>query len=298
MSRSISLNCGVLAGARVAGQLTYIPAHFKGGKEMSSRCVIPVYANSHRGHNQKTGEEGRSNSFKLIAWGKLADTCCKSLPKGKAIDIEYRPESYMGKLYNQDGSLRYDTAGQAIEVLKVAFTIKDIIFGEESAKMVAEEIQTGRRPHNWNVPNHPDFQMWIQILTQRQASTWDCRSNTFGYARVVPPSGQGTTINYAYYAPKAAPAAMPTPTPGFTGNYPANYGMPELVANAFGANPPAAKFDPMTGQPLNPTPMAKFDPMTGQPLTASTGFFNPTAPATPGFPNTVAAGGTSGSNLF
>ena len=274
MGRAISMAVVVLAGARVAGQLTYVPAHKKNGESVNSRCIIPVYCNSHRGHNQKTGEAGRTNSFRLVAWGKLADVCCKSLPKGKAIDVKCRPESYLGKLYNQDGTLRYDAAGQPIEIVKVAFTIEDIVFGEESSKTVAEEIQLGRRPINWAVPNHPDYAMWIQILEARQAMTWDGRSPEFLFARVAVPQGQGIVLDFSQ---------------------PAAGGLPGMIANAFGGTPAPAVaatplFDPMTGQPL-----AKFDPMTGRPLTASIPQVG--APWSQPVANQVAASGYAAPNV-
>ncbi len=274
MGRAISMKGAFFAGVRVAGQLTYIPSHIKNGKEINSRVVIPIYCNSHRGTDKKTGEQGRTDEFKLVAWGKLADTCAKSLPKGKAIDVFAEPHSYMGRKFHADGSLFLDSAGQPIEEWKVAFTIMNIVFGEESAKTVAEEIQLGRRPINWNIANHPDFALWTQILQQRQAVSWDGRSNTFGYARVTVPQGPGIMLNLAPKAPQS----------GFvnTGFQPSQ-NLPGMIANVFGGFPPAAGgqqplFDPMTGQRLAPaTPQALFDQMTGQPLNA-----NP-AP-TPGFP--------------
>ncbi len=287
MGRAISLKGSFFAGVRVAGELTYIPAHIKNGKKINSRVIIPIYANSNRGTDQKTGEQGRSDEFKLVAWGKLADVCCKSLPKGKAIDAFADPQSYIGKKYNADGSLHLDVAGMPIEEKKVAFTIMNIVFGEESTKVIAEEIQKGRRPINWNVPNHPDFQMWIQILQANQAAVWDGRSPKFGYARVIVPQGPGIQLDFSQNAPAAGFGA-----PGYNAA-PANYGLPGMVANAFGGNPtpPAAGtplFDPMTGRPLAApaTPQPMFDPMTGKPLNANPGF---PGPATASF-NAPAAG--------
>ena len=259
----------------------------KNGKKINSRVVIPVYCNSHRGTDQKTGEQGRTDEFKLVAWGKLADTCCKSLPKGKAIDVFAEPHSYIGRKFHADGSLFLDAAGQAIEERKVAFTIMNIVFGEESSKTIAEEIQGGRRPINWNMPNHPDFALWTQMLQQRQQVMWDGRSAVFGYARVTIPQGPGIQLDFSANTPAPAPNA------GFVNaGFNPNPSLPNMVANAFGGFPPAngapqPLFDPMTGQRLVPMPaQPKFDPMTGQPLNAGTaipaanyGFpANPTAP--------------------
>jgi hypothetical protein len=263
MGRAIGMKFAALVGVRVAGQLTYIPAHTKNGKEVSSRCVIPVYANSNRGTDQKTGEKGRTDEFRLVAWGKLADTCCRSLPKGKAIDVFAEPHSYIGRKFNPDGTLFYDAAGQVVEEKKVAFTILNIVFGEESGKTVAEEIQMGRRPMNWNITNHPDFALWTQMLQQRQTIVWDGRSATFLYARVTVPQGPGIILNFS--ANQAAGQQ-------FTNYAAPGTNLPDMVANAFGGFPPAGGasqplFDPMTGVRLTPVqPTAMFDPMTGRPL--------------------------------
>ena len=217
MSRAISMKSSQFMAARVAGQLTYTPAYTNAGKKVNSRVVIPVYCNSHRGTNQRTGETGRSDSFKFIAWGKLADVCVKSLPKGKAIDVVCDPHSYLGDLYNADGSKRLDAAGQVIQVTKVAFTIKDIIFGEESSKLIAEEIATGRRPQNWNVANHQDYALWTTILQQRQAIVWNGVDKSYGYARVYIPQGPGIQLDFSQSTPVApatvAPVAPATVAP-------------------------------------------------------------------------------------
>jgi len=258
MSRSIGLAGSFFAGVRVAGKLTYIPEHMKNGKKINSRCVIPVYKNSHRGTNAKTGEQGRSDSFKFVAWGKLADTCAKSLPVGKAIDALCDPQSYLGNLFAADGSIRVDNAGAAIQVNKVSFTIMNIVFGEESAKAVAEEVSTGRRPVNWANPAHPDYQMWINILKQRQAVVWQGEAE-FGYARVVVPQGQGVVVtpgvpiqNPAYTASAQAPVSMaqyaaPVQAP-VAPTTPA-YAAPAPVAPVYTAPVPApAPVPPVAGQ--------------------------------------------------
>jgi len=296
MGRAISMKMAALVGVRVAGQLTYIPAHIKNGKKINAQATIPVYANSNKGTDQKTGEKGRSDTFKLVAWGKLADVCCKSLPKGKAIDVFAEPQSYMGKLYNVDGSPRLDMSGQPIEIQKTAFTIMNLIFGEESDKVVAEEIQAGRRPIHWKEAAHPDYQLWIQILHARQAATWDGRNPEFGYARVVVPTGQGIQLDFSQNTQVAAGFGQPAAQPGFSAPQ-NNYALPGMIANAFGGNPaqpqsPAPLFDPMTGRPLvqqtPQTPRPMFDPMTGRPLYAApnSGFpdaagFTPQAPQAP-----------------
>jgi hypothetical protein len=276
--RAIGLANAVFAGVRVAGELTWIPAHTKNGVKINSRCIIPVYRNSHRGKDQKTGEKGRSDSFRLVAWGKLADTCAKSLAKGNAIDVICEPHSYLGKVFNQDGSPRLDVAGQPIEVNKVAFTILNIVFGEESDKHIDAEVMGGRRPPNWNVKGHPNYDLWIKMLHDKQAQVWDGRNPKFGEARVVVPQGHGIVLDFTQ--PQARTYQAP---------------LENQIATAFGATLPAGAkfnpntgqpivqkpmFDPMTGQPINqPTapPAAKFDPYTGQPISAPASYAPPTA---------------------
>lgn len=291
MGRALTLMTAMFAGARVAGQLTYIPAHISGGKKINSRCVIPIYCNSNHGTDPKTGEKGRSDSFKFVAWGKLADVCCKSLPKGKALDVITKPQSYPGKVFGQDGQPRHDTAGVVIVVEKTSFVIHEINFGEESEKVIAEEIQQGRRPINWQNRSHPDYEMWIQILRQRQATVWDGRSQIFGYSRVAVPQGPGIVLDFSANQP--APQQYSNPVQNGYANPNMQQGgfnqnLPNMVANAFGGNQapagnPAPLFDSMTGMPIaQPTPpAAKFDQYTGKPI--STGF-TPQAPQNGGFP--------------
>jgi hypothetical protein len=297
MGRAISMKLAVLVGVRVAGQLTYVPAHTKNGKEISARCVIPVYANSNKGTDQKTGEKGRKDEFRLVAWGKLADTCCKSLPKGKAIDVFTEPHSYIGRKFREDGSLYLDAAGQVIEEKKVGFTILNIVFGEESSKFVAQEIQEGRRPINWNVPNHPDFALWTQILQARQLKVWDGRSPVFEFARVTVPQGPGIVVNVS--APQAsgqfmnyaAPGSLPGQVAAAFGGFPGGQATPQplfdpMTGQRLAPVQPTALFDPMTGQRLAPAqPKAMFDPMTGQPISA--------AAAASGFVPSIPAAGTA-----
>ncbi|MCK4526512.1 hypothetical protein KAW18_04005 [candidate division WOR-3 bacterium] len=192
MSRAIGIASAQFIGARIAGQVTYIPAHVKNGKNINQRCIIPTYVNSNRGTN-RDGTPGRSDQFRLVAWGKLADICAKSLPKGKALDCVCAPHSYEGRMYDAQGNMKVDNTGQPITVERIGFTIERLVFGEESQKEVDLEIQAGRRPVNWANPQHPDYQLWLQILRDRQAVQY-VGGETFGFARVVIPSGPGIAL--------------------------------------------------------------------------------------------------------
>ena len=183
MARAISIEKAFMSGVRVAGTLTYIPA---GPDGKNARCIIPVYSNSNRGTNQD-GSPGRSDKYTIIAWGKLADVCAVSCSPGKALDIVARPGSYIGTVYNPDGSPVLNMQGQVVTTRKVSFTIENIVFGEESAKTVANDIATGIRGANWQNPQHPDYQNWIAKLRARQAMKYQPGMTAFGYARVRMP---------------------------------------------------------------------------------------------------------------
>ena len=269
MGRAIGIAGTFMAGVRVAGQLTYIPAYVKAdGTKRSQRCVIPVYRNSNRGTNQKTGEKGRVDSFKLTAWGKLADVCAKSLPPGTAIDVFCEPQSYLGYLFNQDGSPRLDNAGQPIQTTKVSFTVLNIVFGEDSEKQIDREIADGRRPQFWNVKGHQDYQAWKSILQQKQAVTWN-GGPEFVHARISWPKdgqvdmsvyqgGGQPMVNHA-----AAPNAAPNPAAGMQpggGNFPNTVAN---VANAFNPQPGTQPMNPNVSAPVQPTATPAFTAPAG-----------------------------------
>jgi len=280
MGRSLAM--AEFVGTRVAGQLTWVPAHIKpDGEKVMSRVEIPVYANMGKGKDPKTGEKGRKDAYKFVVWGPMADTCCKSLPTGRGLSIFGRPDPYMGKLYNADHTPRLDIAGKEILIPKMAFVVFDLKFEDDSAKQIATEKQDGRRPLHWDVPNHPDWALWVKILNDRQATVWNGNTPTFGYARVVLPRSPGAVIDFEALQPKKKQ------TQGYIQTGFPQQSLPNMVANAFGANVQAAAghqplFDPYTGQPIvqqaPQQPVAKFDPYTGQPI-QTVSPFQPTAPA-------------------
>jgi len=227
MSRGISVVICSMMGIRVGGQLVYTPAHFNAaGKEINQRVTIPVYANSNKGTNSD-GSKGRTDKFELVAWGGLADTCCRSLSPGKALDVVGELHSYNKRLFNQDRSARVDAAGVHIETPRTAITIRQIIFGEESIKFIQNEIAEGKRPVNWNVEGHPEWQTWKDWLNKKKLIKWDCMSNEFFHARVQLPYGQHT-INGKVYSAAVQTAAQPVM---------AQTPLPTAVANAVNIQP-------------------------------------------------------------
>lgn len=213
--RSIGLASVHFSGVRVTGPLTYIPSYTKAdGKVVPAKCIIPVCKNSHKGTTVKpdgTVEKGRRDYFKLTAWAKLADIMARSCPIGKALDALCEPRSYMGKLHNADGSFRTDAAGTPIDVQKISFNmIVAPVFGEESQNQIDKEIKDGKRPANWDVKGHPDYEMWTNILKARQAYSWDGVSDTFLYARVKRPTNGTVLVGQPQQQVAQPQAAMPS----------------------------------------------------------------------------------------
>ena len=225
MARAISENSISMFNVRVSAQTTFIPAHFKNGKRMQARIIIPIMTNSHRGTDQRTGEAGRKDNFKLVLWGQRALTAAKSCSIGKELDVIGELNSYRAPVYNADGSLRLDSTGKSIEITKYSIKVSRIIFGDESPKFIANDIQSGKRPADYNIPGSAGYNTWMAQLTARKALRYTGVGDTFGYARVSVPAGvqldlsEGTgqtltnqvaaAANTGYAAPSAAPSAAP-----------------------------------------------------------------------------------------
>lgn len=223
--RSIGMSFGFLAGARVGGELTFVPAHINAaGKKVSHRCEIPVYTNSNRGN----GGEGKSSLMRLVVWGDLARKCALTLSMGKAIDALVELSSYQGKVY-QNRQVVIGADGQPLTTNKTSMTIMRIVFGEETQKHIDGEIASSARPANWNNPAHPDWQLWKNELQRRIALQYT-GGEKFGYARVIQPQGQ---ILPPEQASNAAPQAQ---TGGFAQQAPTQtFAQPQSPAAMVGA---------------------------------------------------------------
>jgi len=203
MGRSQSLAYTFMSGVRVAGKngvdgvegcpIRFTPAHHDlQGKPVSSKAEFSIYRNT-------VGENGRSDPFRVTAWNNLAETCCKSLTPGKAIDILAEPQSYLGKSFDENRNPRLDTAGQPLLVRKVGFTILRIAFGEDAEKRIIYEMgfpdkNSPRviwewRPKEWE-HGKQNHDTWQAIRNARNTHTWDGRADIFGYARVIIPQGK------------------------------------------------------------------------------------------------------------
>lgn len=277
MARSRSFMTSACAGVRVAGKdsepgLTYFPAHTVSGKLYNQRVTFTVYVN---------GANGKSDKFQFIAYGALADSICRCMSNGKALDAVLKPHSYTGRSFS-NGVMRLEADGTPVLVEKVGFQIVESpIYGEDAQKTIDLEIITGRRPINWNITNHPDQATWVQMLKDRANVQYVPGSPTFGFAKVIVPQGQGIVpVTQAATGPAAKAAAAAaragnTQPPAATGAYvppaagaqvpptgtvaPLAITQEQLVLltaqltrqnQAAGATPPAQGMDPKTGFPL------------------------------------------------
>lgn len=184
------------AGARVAGRdgelgLSYLPAHTVNGKLFNQRVTFTVYINS-TGGVKPDGTPGRSDQFQFVAYGPLADSICRSMSNGKALDAVLKPNSYLGRSFDANRVMRLEADGSPIMVRKVGFQIVESpTYGEDSQKTIDLEVASGRRPVNWNIQNHPDAATWAQMLKDRANIQYVPGSTTFCYARVLPLIGAG-----------------------------------------------------------------------------------------------------------
>lgn len=266
MSRSYSITGSHMSGIRIAGELSFTPAHVnREGYLVHDRVSIPVIANSRRGTN-RDGTAGRRDNFRLVAWAGYARGLCKHGSVGKCLDVELKPSSYEGTVYKMAPNPANPAeqipqpvivAGQPLTTEKVGFTITDISYGEESAKQIQRELEIyasnpqniAGRPPQWNVMGSPDQARFNQILDARKNMQWDCQSPYFGYARIVQPRNAQRLLNTqernvletqgarALNIPLASDkrtSAAPTATTGFATGTPA--AAPADVANAFVQN--------------------------------------------------------------
>lgn len=212
MSRSYSvIGQTPLMCVRVAGELQYIPEHVDAtGKKNNAQCNFSVYAN---GKKRKDGSEGRKDTFRLTAWGKLADACARGLHAGMAIDVLGKLQSYKARVWVVDAAGNRvpmtDAAGQPVMQTKVGLTIEDFQFAEENSKFIAAEITDGRRPQFWNVVGHQHFAAYKQALQAKVANKqmYAPGMQTFGFAKVFVP--QGATITAGQTAPVQQAGSLP-----------------------------------------------------------------------------------------
>lgn len=250
-----SLQSSNFSGLRVASSI-YYPAHSKNGVNVSQRCTINAFMNI---ASKANDGEGRNDVIQLTAWGKLGDVCAKSMSPGKEFHCGAKLKTYDSRVFFNDQPMTYPD-GTLITVRKVGFSITELTFGEESAKHIANEIQAGIRPPDWNMAGAAGYAAWRETLKKRNTLVFDPTQPMFGYAKVILPQGPGIGA----YTPQAA-------TPGFAGSAPIAGAVEAAVVAAAGnpAVPGAALFTP----PAQSVPenAALFTPTPAQP-----GFAAPT----------------------
>lgn len=173
-------------GLRVAS-CNYFPAHSKNGSNISARCTINAFMNI---ASKANGGEGQSTVVPLTAWGKLADVCAKSMSPGKEFHCSAELKGYEARVFHlQQPVVMPD--GTTLTTNKLGFSITKLLFGEESAKHVANEIQAGIRPADYNLAGSAGYALWRETLKKRNALAFDPTQPVFGYAKVILPQGPG-----------------------------------------------------------------------------------------------------------
>lgn len=181
-----SLQISSFSGLRVAS-CNYHPAHNKNGINISQRLVINAFMNIASRANDGAG---RNDVISLTTWGKLADVCAKSMSPGKEFNCHGELHVYNGRVFDNDLMLtRAD--GTPILSKKMSFTITRLTFGEESNKHIADEIQKGFRPVDWNQMGSAGNTAWRERLRARGAVQFDPSQPVFGFAKVFPATGPG-----------------------------------------------------------------------------------------------------------
>jgi hypothetical protein len=259
MGSARSLQNSTFSGLRVAST-NYFPAHSKNGVNVSQRCTINAFMNIASRANDGAG---RNDVIQLTAWGKLGDVCAKSMSPGKEFHCEAKLKTFESRIFHNDTPVLAPD-GTLITTRKIGFSITQLVFGDESAKHIANEIQAGIRPVDWHAAGAPGYVAWREKLKLRNTLVFDPTQPIFGYAKVILPQGPGIGA----YTPQAV---------GMTGVAGA---VQDAVVNA-ALNPAvagAALFQPVAA-PVAPLPAqnaAMFAPVA-QPQTVATGFTPPAA---------------------
>lgn len=190
MDNATSATKSEFINVRVIGndktKMLYTPAHTKpDGKNVRARLNIPVLANV-RGKD-------KPQSFRLIAWGGLADLFAKALAKGKEMTFFAVANPYWANVYNNAGVQITQPDGTALQVMSMNFEIKDFLWGKDSKATLDFEIANGLRPADWNIMGSPGNATWKSILATRKVAFYG-GGDVFGYAKVIPPRTPGCKI--------------------------------------------------------------------------------------------------------
>jgi hypothetical protein len=204
MSSRSRMTCQAI-GARIAGSLKpedggvhldFYPGYIRpDGKKISSKLVFKMYINDTR------GEASRPITYRGTLWGVRAIGACKGFSVGKemhfpALDVD----PYMGRVWvNVNGTMQavIGPDGQPILTDKVGYTVREMIYGNDSKKTIQSEIQAGIRPPMWDKEGHQDYQLWTGRIQARKSLLFNPQipehQTRFGYARVHMPAA-GCTL--------------------------------------------------------------------------------------------------------
>lgn len=174
-------------------KMLYTPAYLRAdGKPVSARLVIPILVN----------EYGRQDpsSYRLVAWGALADLFAKNLSQGKEMTFFCDGSSYWGNVFYSDNMQVLQKDGQTpVQTRQTSFTIREFLWGSDSNRTLTEETTAGmqsgegKRPMQWKVAGTPDNLTWKSFLEKRK-QTFYLGGERYGYATVVAPRAAGCQI--------------------------------------------------------------------------------------------------------
>jgi hypothetical protein len=213
------------SGLRVAST-SFTPEHSKNGVNVSAKLTVNAFMNiASRANNG----EGRNEVVSFTVWGKLAHTCAKSMSPGKEFNCTAGLRVYQGRVFhNQQPVTLAD--GNVLMTKRSSFTVEKLTFGAESKKHINNEIQANVRPADWDRDGTPGQAQWMEILKQRQAIQFNAQAPTYGYAKILAPTGANITA----YIEKAATGVAAT----FAGINPAGT-IPVVIPDAAPAIIPA-----------------------------------------------------------
>lgn len=221
------INTITMIDCRLAGPADYIPAHIKQGtqKEIPAQANFTVFQNI----------RDKKMAFPVTAWGKMADVIARGGATGKQLHLVCSAHSYRGRVWypTPEGVqpqfvLRND--GQPLLVEKIGFTVENISFGKDSEKTIQEEINAGFRPHGWNNPADPGYQVWREICRRNNSLQYTVGMVQFGYAKVKQVNG------VAIQAPAHQNVVWPQNTQIGQATHYQNTGTPMYVNNQYVGN--------------------------------------------------------------
>lgn len=164
---------------RVATRLIYIPAHTNAsGRKINCKVKFTIAVNT------VIPSKNNVEYCRIIAFGGIAEYCCKHLSKGRLLKTIIADQKTFTMSLKKDGVEVIDpkTNKQIIVEYKDYVLVKKPILGEETKAQIEEDILNGIRPKEWNNPAHSDYNVWKEILKIRNTVKYVEGKKTFGYA--------------------------------------------------------------------------------------------------------------------